>query len=345
MPEERIDYASSGVNIDAGNKAVDLMREYVKSTWGKEVLADLGGFGGLFALNTGGLANPVLVAGTDGVGTKLKVAFMADKHDTIGIDAVAMCVNDIVVQGAVPLFFLDYIAVGKMVPERVAQIVKGVSQGCRDAGCALIGGETAEMPGMYAEDEYDIAGFAVGIVDRDKIVDGSGIKPGDQLIGLSSSGVHSNGFSLVRKTLFEVKGLKVEDYVPDLGSTIGEELLKPTRIYASVIGPLLDTVNILGMAHITGGGISENIARILPEGCKALVRKGSWEVLPVFSWLQELGSIEAKEMYRTFNNGIGLVLAVRDEDTGAVLDWCGKAGEKAFHIGEIVSGERVVEVL
>lgn len=345
MTAERIDYASSGVDIDAGNQAVDLMRDYVKSTWGREVLADLGGFGGLFALNASGYSNPVLVAGTDGVGTKLKVAFMADKHDTIGIDGVAMCVNDIAVQGALPLFFLDYIAVGKMVPEKVAQIVKGVSAGCLQGGCALIGGETAEMPGMYAEDEYDIAGFAVGIVDRDKIVDGSSIKAGDQLMALSSSGLHSNGFSLVRKIVFEVAGLKIDSYVPELGCTVAEELLKPTRIYASIIHKLLDKVNLLGMAHITGGGITENTARILPEGCKALIRKGSWQQPPVFQWLQELGNVAPKDMYRTFNNGIGLVLAVRPEDVEAVYAACAAAGEKVFHVGEVVSGPRAVEIV
>lgn len=345
MAAGKIDYASSGVDIDAGNKAVDLMRGYVKSTWGNEVLADLGGFGGLFALNIGGYTDPVLVAGTDGVGTKLMVAIMADRHDTIGIDAVAMCVNDIAVQGAAPLFFLDYIAVGKMVPEKVADIVKGVSLGCRDAGCALIGGETAEMPGMYAEDEYDIAGFAVGIVNRDKIIDGSKIKPGDHLIGLSSSGLHSNGFSLVRKIIFEVGGFKVDQYIPELGCTVAEELLKPTRIYASILSGLMSSVDILGMAHITGGGITENLARILPEGCKGLIKKGSWQVPPVFPWLQELGSVEDKEMYRTFNNGIGMILAVKAEDAGGVLDWCREKGEKAFHLGEIVSGNREVEII
>ena len=344
MTSQRIDYASSGVDIDAGNRAVDLMRGYVKNTWGKEVLADLGGFGGLFALDTSKYANPVLVAGTDGVGTKLMVAFMADKHDTIGIDAVAMCVNDICVQGAQPLFFLDYIAVGKMLPEKVAQIVKGISEGCRQSGCALIGGETAEMPGMYAEDEYDIAGFAVGIVDRDKIVDGSGIKPGDQLLALSSSGLHSNGFSLVRKIVFEVNGIKVDDYIPELGCTVAEELLKPTRIYAEIIQKLLQKVNVLGFAHITGGGLTENIARILPEGCQARIRKDSWEKPLIFDWLQKLGNVEQADMYRTFNNGLGLVFAVRDEEVSTVLDLCRQEGEKVFHVGEVVSGSRTVEI-
>jgi len=341
----RIDYASSGVDIDAGNRAVDLMRDHVKSTWSEEVLADLGGFGGLFALDTQGYAKPVLIAGTDGVGTKLKVAFVADRHDTVGIDAVAMCVNDIAVQGAVPLFFLDYIAIHRLVPEKVAEIVKGISVGCRQAGCALIGGETAEMPGMYAEGEYDIAGFAVGIADRDKIVDGSGIRPGDQLVGISSSGVHSNGFSLVRKIVFDIHGFEIDRYVPELGCTLADELLRPTKIYVPLISRLLSKTEILGMAHITGGGITENVARILPEGCSALIEKGSWDVPPVFPWLKDLGGIEEKEMYRTFNNGIGLVLSVKANELNRVLQICEEAGEKAYHIGEVVSGEKKVKIV
>lgn len=345
MTTGRIDYASSGVDIDAGNRAVDLMRDHVKSTWSEEVLADLGGFGGLFALDTQGYAKPVLIAGTDGVGTKLKVAFVADRHDTVGIDAVAMCVNDIAVQGAVPLFFLDYIAIHRLVPEKVAEIVKGISVGCRQAGCALIGGETAEMPGMYAEGEYDIAGFAVGIADRDKIVDGSGIRPGDQLVGISSSGVHSNGFSLVRKIVFDIHGFEIDRYVPELGCTLADELLRPTKIYVPLISRLLSKTEILGMAHITGGGITENVARILPEGCSALIEKGSWDVPPVFPWLKDLGGIEEKEMYRTFNNGIGLVLSVKANELNRVLQICEEAGEKAYHIGEVVSGEKKVKIV
>lgn len=345
MTTGRIDYASSGVDIDAGNRAVDLMRDHVKSTWSEEVLADLGGFGGLFALDTQGYAKPVLIAGTDGVGTKLKVAFVADRHDTVGIDAVAMCVNDIAVQGAVPLFFLDYIAIHRLVPEKVAEIVKGISVGCRQAGCALIGGETAEMPGMYAEGEYDIAGFAVGIADRDKIVDGSGIRPGDQLVGISSSGIHSNGFSLVRKIVFDIHGFEIDRYVPELGCTLADELLRPTKIYVPLISRLLSKTEILGMAHITGGGITENVARILPEGCSALIEKGSWDVPPVFPWLKDLGGIEEKEMYRTFNNGIGLVLSVKANELNRVLQICEEAGEKAYHIGEVVSGEKKVKIV
>jgi len=342
---QKIDYKSAGVDIDAGNKAVELMKSYVKSTWGPEVLADLGGFGGFFSLNVGKFKNPVLVAGTDGVGTKLKVAFMADKHDTIGIDAVAMCVNDILVCGAAPLFFLDYIALGKMKPEKVALIVKGISEGCREAGCALIGGETAEMPGMYDENEYDIAGFAVGIVEREKIIDGSRINPGDLIIGLGSSGLHSNGFSLVRKILFEIQGYDVDMYVPDLGCTIAEEILKPTRIYTSSVRKVLEEVSVSGMAHITGGGIIENLARILPEGCRALLSGDSWERPAVFNWIKKLGGIDEHEMYRTFNNGIGLVMVVNARDADKTLGLLKDCGEKAFVIGKVVLGERGVEIL
>jgi phosphoribosylformylglycinamidine cyclo-ligase len=252
MTKETTTYLDAGVNIDAGNKAVELIKDQVKKTWRPEVLGDLGGFGGLFSLPLGKYKEPVLVAGTDGVGTKLKVAILADKHDTIGIDAVAMCVNDILVQGAEPLFFLDYLAVGKLVPEKVAQIVAGVSVGCQDAGCALIGGETAEMPGFYGEEEYDIAGFAVGIVDRSKIIDGKSIKPGDKIIGLASSGLHSNGYSLVRKVLLEKAGLKLTDSVPELGKILADVLLTPTRIYVPSVLPLLQSHTIKGIAHITG---------------------------------------------------------------------------------------------
>jgi len=347
---QKVDYKSAGVDIDAGNKAVELMKEYVKSTWGPEVLADLGGFGGFFSLNMGKFniskfKNPVLVAGTDGVGTKLKVASMADKHDTVGIDAVAMCVNDILVCGAAPLFFLDYIAVGKMNPEKVALIVKGISEGCREAGCALIGGETAEMPGMYDEDEYDIAGFAVGIVEREKIIDGSSIKPGDLIIGLGSSGLHSNGYSLVRKILFEIHGYDVDTYISDLGCTIAEEILKPTKIYVSSVLRVLDEVSISGMAHITGGGLIENLIRILPEGCRAIINGGSWERPVVFDWIKKLGNVDDHEMHRTFNNGIGLVLIVNARDGDKTLDLLKKYGEKAFNIGRIVSGEKGVEII
>ncbi|NLJ99682.1 MAG: phosphoribosylformylglycinamidine cyclo-ligase [Clostridia bacterium] len=341
---KKIDYASSGVDIDAGIRAVDLMKKHVKKTWGPEVLADLGGFSGLFAPDMGGLKEPVLVAGTDGVGTKLKIAFLMDRHETIGIDAVAMCVNDILVCGARPMFFLDYIALGKMIPEKAASIVEGIAEGCERAGCALIGGETAEMPGMYKEGEYDIAGFAVGIVDRTKIIDGSEIKPGSRLIGLPSTGLHSNGFSLVRKILFEIHGFEVEDYVPELAVPLGEELLKPTGIYVSTVERLKD-FHIQGMSHITGGGIYDNLARILPRNCNAVVDKNSWEIPTVFQWLQDLGKIEDREMYRTFNNGIGLILAVDAGDTEGIINTLGRYGQKAFAIGEIIPGDGKVDIV
>ena len=343
--QKKYTYSSAGVDIDAGNKAVDLMRAEVKSTWGPEVLTDLGSFGGLFAFDAARYKSPVLVAGTDGVGTKLKVAFLADKHDSIGIDCVAMCVNDILVQGAHPLFFLDYIAVGKMEPERIAELVKGVSAGCREAGCALIGGETAEMPGMYSPEEYDIAGFAVGVVERERVIDGSAVAPGNQIIGLPSSGLHSNGYSLVRRIVFEGEGLGIDAYIPELGMTLAEELLKPTRIYSSTVRILLETGSVSGMAHITGGGLSENIARVLPEGCRAVIRSNAWTHPAVFSWLQELGCVDNSEMYRTFNNGIGLIVIVREDQLDKTMALLNRKGERPFHIGEIISGERRVQIV
>jgi phosphoribosylformylglycinamidine cyclo-ligase len=292
-------YKDAGVNVEAGYEAVKLMRNHVKSTFRPEVLTDIGGFGGLFALDKSKYNQPVLVSGTDGVGTKLKIAFILDKHDTIGIDCVAMCVNDIVCSGAEPLFFLDYIAVGKNYPEKVAQIVKGVAEGCKMAGCALIGGETAEMPGFYSDGEYDIAGFAVGVVDKEKIIDGSRIKEGDKLIGIASSGIHSNGYSLVRK-LLNPNEEKLNEFVGSLGSSLGEQLLKPTRIYVKTILDLIEKYNIKGICHITGGGFIENIPRMLPEGLRAEVKIGSWPVLPIFELLQSTGNIADREMYNTF---------------------------------------------
>ena len=279
---EKLTYRDAGVDVDAGNRAVKLIKGYVKSTFQPGVLGELGGFGGFFQLDISKYQEPVLVSGTDGVGTKLKIAFMMDKHDTIGIDAVAMCVNDILVHGAKPLFFLDYIAVGKLIPKKVAEIVKGVAEGCRIAGCALLGGETAEMPGMYGENEYDIAGFVVGVVDKNKIVDGSLIKRGDVVIGIASSGLHSNGYSLARKVLFEVGKLSPRDYIEELGCTLGEEILRPTKIYSKTVNALKD-FNIHGMAHITGGGIFENLPRILPEGLQVEINEKAWDVPPIWS--------------------------------------------------------------
>ncbi|MEG6617289.1 phosphoribosylformylglycinamidine cyclo-ligase [Peptococcaceae bacterium 1198_IL3148] len=335
-------YADSGVNIDAGNRAVQLIKNAVKSTHRPGVLADIGGFGGLFALDTAKYQQPVLVSGTDGVGTKLQVANLMGKHDTIGIDAVAMCVNDILVQGAEPLFFLDYLAVGRLQPERVAEIVSGVAAGCRQAKCALIGGETAEMPGFYGEDEYDIAGFAVGVADRSRLLDGSRITAGDVLIGLPSSGLHSNGYSLARKALFEVAGCDVSTYLPELSATVGEELLTPTRIYVKAVLPLLEKFEIKGLAHITGGGITENLPRILPPGLAATVNFGSWPVLEIFKLLQRVGNIEWQEMLRTFNMGIGMIIVVSATEVDQLLNDLQQRGEKAYVIGAVSAGQRQV---
>ena len=333
-----IDYKSSGVDVEAGYEAVRLMRGDVKRTFRPEVLTDIGGFGGLFALDKEKYEEPVLVSGTDGVGTKLKIAFMMDKHDTIGIDAVAMCVNDIVCGGAEPLFFLDYIALGKNRPEKVAQIVKGVAEGCIMSGCALIGGETAEMPGFYPENEYDVAGFAVGVVDRKKMIDGKTIKKGDKLIGLASSGLHSNGYSLVRKLLNPTEE-KLRGKIEGLGTSLGEELLKPTRIYVKSILSLKEKFQIKGISHITGGGFIENIPRMIPEGLRAEISLGAWPVPPVFELLREIGDIGVNSIYNTFNMGIGMVIAVAPDCAGDALKYLQTAGEKAYMIGEITEGE------
>lgn len=331
-------YRQAGVDIDAGNKAVELMKPAVKRTTRPEVLGGLGGFGGLFALDLKKFSEPVLVSGTDGVGTKLRLAFQTDRHDTIGQDAVAMCVNDILVQGAEPLFFLDYLAVGKLKPERVAEIVGGVAKGCELAGCALIGGETAEMPGFYPEGEYDIAGFSVGAVNRSEIIDGSQIQAGDILIGLPSTGFHSNGYSLVRKVFAPYS---MDHIFPELGEPLGEALLRPTKIYVKTILPLLPERKILGMAHITGGGITENIPRVLPAGLGIRINKKAWEVPAVFSLLQHLGEVAETEMYRTFNMGIGFVLIVHPQDAESLQAQLKAAGEENFVIGEVLSGEGV----
>lgn len=338
-----IDYKSAGVDVEAGYEAVRLMRSDVRRTFRPEVLTDIGGFGGLFAFDKDKYEEPVLVSGTDGVGTKLKIAFLMDKHDTVGIDAVAMCVNDIICGGAEPLFFLDYIALGKNRPEKVAEIVKGVAEGCVMSGCSLIGGETAEMPGFYPEDEYDIAGFAVGVVDRKKIIDGKTIKAGDKLIGLASSGLHSNGFSLVRKLLNPTAG-NIAMTVERLGSTLGEELLKPTRIYVKTILRLKDKFPIKGLSHITGGGFIENIPRMLPDGLRARINLGSWPVLPIFGLLREMGGMSDKSIYNTFNMGIGMVMAVDPETEPDVIRCLETLGEKAYTIGEVIKGEAGVEL-
>lgn len=348
MDDKTTFYKDAGVDIDAGNRAVDLIKKHVETTRRPEVLGGIGGFSGLFALDLSRYRTPVLVSGTDGVGTKLKIAQMVGKHDTIGIDLVAMCVNDILVCGAEPLFFLDYLACGKLVPEQVAEIVSGIATGCRDAGCALIGGETAEMPGFYPPGEYDVAGFAVGVVERDRIWDGSRIKNGDVLIGLSSSGVHSNGYSLVRHIFFDLCGYKVDTFLPELGHTLGEELLTPTRIYSKAILLLRERFNqsgiLKGAAHITGGGFTENIPRVLPEGLGAVVRRSSWVVPPIFTCIQEKGKVSQDEMYRVFNMGIGFVLIVDKEKAEEIKRALEEIGETPFLLGEIYTGSGVTYV-
>ncbi|NLM12493.1 MAG: phosphoribosylformylglycinamidine cyclo-ligase [Epulopiscium sp.] len=338
-----LNYKASGVDVEAGYEAVRLMKDHVKSTFRPEVLTDIGGFGGLFSIGNQKMKEPVLVSGTDGVGTKLKIAFLMDKHDTVGIDCVAMCVNDVICSGAEPLFFLDYIACGKNLPKKIALIVKGVAEGCRQAGAALIGGETAEMPGFYPQDEYDIAGFCVGIVDKEKIIDGSSIQQGDVLIGIASSGIHSNGFSLVRK-IFNPSNENLCEYIEKLGCTLGEELLKPTKIYVKAIQRLKQEVNIKGISHITGGGFIENIPRMLPKGLGARIQEGSWDILPVFEMMQELGNIDRRHMYNTFNMGIGMVLAIDESEKEKALLVLKEAGEKAYVIGSVSESETEVEL-
>lgn len=341
MAEEKktqLTYADAGVDIDAGNRAVELMKNNVRATYRPEVMGDLGGFGGLFALNHKKYEQPVLVSGTDGVGTKLKLAFMMDKHDTIGQDAVAMCVNDILVQGAEPLFFLDYLAVDKVRSEQVANIVAGVAKACKESGCALIGGETAEMAGFYATGEYDIAGFCVGVVDKAKMITGEQIKPGDVILGLPSSGLHSNGFSLVRKICFDVQKLELDAEIPEFGRTLGLELLEPTRLYPSLCLPLIEKFNIKGMVHITGGGFYENIPRILPENCSAIIDAGAWKMPAIFAKLQEWGNVPWKEMYRTFNMGIGMILIVDAAEAELIKAELANKQEACFELGQITSG-------
>ncbi|MBN6187724.1 phosphoribosylformylglycinamidine cyclo-ligase [Aneurinibacillus sp. BA2021] len=337
-------YKQAGVDIDAGNEAVERMKKHVKRTFRPEVLTDLGGFGALFGLDTSKYKKPVLVSGTDGVGTKLKLAFAMDKHDTIGVDAVAMCVNDIVVQGAEPLFFLDYLACGKVVPERIEAIVKGIADGCEQSGCALIGGETAEMPGMYDVSEYDIAGFSVGVVDAERIIDGKRVAEGDVIIGMASSGVHSNGFSLVRKVLLEDAGLSLQEEVAELGGKLGDALLTPTRIYVKSCLALLEKVDVHGFVHITGGGFYDNIPRILPEGTAADIAYGSWQIPPVFELIAAKGNVSQQDMFRTFNMGVGMIAIVKEEDAAEALEVLRGAGEQAQIIGRITAGNQTVHI-
>lgn len=338
---DSLTYKDSGVDIHEGEKAVKLMKKHVEKTFNKNVLTGLGGFGGLFQLDIAGMKEPVLVSGTDGVGTKLKIAFLTDKHDTVGQDCVAMCVNDILCQGAKPLFFLDYIATGKLEADKVANIVKGIADGCQMAGCALIGGETAEMPDFYADGEYDMAGFAVGVVDRSKIIDGSKIEEGDVLIGIPSSGIHSNGYSLVRKLFFDRMGLTVSDKPVELGMTLGEALLTPTKIYAETCNKILPIYDIKGIVHITGGGFYENIPRIIPDGLGVQIKLGSWDILPIFKLIQKHGNIQTDEMFSTLNMGIGLIMVAKAEDAEKIINTLKDAGESANIIGTVCKGKGV----
>ncbi|MBQ7066354.1 MAG: phosphoribosylformylglycinamidine cyclo-ligase [Lachnospiraceae bacterium] len=338
-----MDYKKAGVDIEAGYKSVELMKKHVQETMRKEVLGGIGGFSGAFSLESfKNMEKPTLVSGTDGVGTKLKLAFLMDKHDTIGIDCVAMCVNDIACAGGEPLFFLDYIACGKNFPEKIATIVSGVAEGCKQSGAALIGGETAEMPGFYPEDEYDLAGFAVGIVDEKDLITGKDLKEGDVLIGIASSGVHSNGFSLVRK-VFDMTKESLSTYYDELGTTLGEALLAPTKIYVKALKSVKEAgVTIKACSHITGGGFYENIPRMLPEGVRAVVRKDSYQVPPIFKKLQKDGDIAEEMMYNTYNMGIGMIVAVDKEDVDKTMEAIKAAGETPYVVGEIEAGEKGV---
>lgn len=341
-----MDYKSAGVDIEAGYKSVELIKKHVKETMRPEVIGGLGGFSGAFSLDKiKNMDKPTLVSGTDGVGTKLKVAFLMDKHDSIGIDCVAMCVNDIACAGGEPLFFLDYIACGKNIPEKIESIVKGVAEGCKMAGAALIGGETAEHPGLMPEDEYDLAGFTVGVIDEKDLITGENIRPGDTLIGIASSGVHSNGFSLVRK-VFEMTKESLNTYYDELGATLGETLLTPTKIYVKALKAVKDAgVTIKGCSHITGGGFYENIPRMLPDGVNAEIKKDSYPIPPIFDLLQKTGRLEEKMMYNTYNMGLGMVLAVDSSDAVKVMEAVRQAGEMPYEIGRIISGEKGVTLL
>ncbi len=336
-------YKAAGVDVTAGYKGVELMKKAVQATYTNAVISDIGGFGGLYAPQIKGMEEPILVSGTDGVGTKLKLAFLMDKHDTIGEDCVAMCANDVICTGASPMFFLDYMALGKNIPEKVATIVAGVAEGCKKANCSLIGGETAEMPGFYPVDEYDLAGFCVGIVDKKKIINNKTIEIGDKVIGLKSSGVHSNGFSLVRK-VFEVNKENLNEYVESLGCTVGEALLKPTKIYVKPILKLIEQVKVKGISHITGGGFYENMPRMLREGVALKIDKNSYEVPPIFKLIAERGNIPERDMYNTFNMGIGMAVIVPESEVEKSLEILKQAGEEAYLIGEVIAGNKEIIV-
>jgi phosphoribosylformylglycinamidine cyclo-ligase len=340
-----MDYRQAGVDIDAGNETVRRIKSLARSTFTPAVLSEIGSFGGLFQLDRNGYAQPVLVSSADGVGTKLKVAFMTGRHDTVGADLVNHCVNDILVQGAEPLFFLDYLATGRLSPAVAEAVISGVARGCRENGCALVGGETAEMPGFYADGEYDIAGFIVGIVDRSRLIDGRAIGPGDVLVGLPSAGLHTNGYSLARRVLFEAAGWTPETVVADLGTTVGEALLAPHRSYLRSVRPLLERDLVKGLAHITGGGITENLPRTLPEGCAAEIDLRSWRVPRLFRVLQERGGIATDEMFRAFNMGVGLVVVCAAGDADRVIDLASRSGDEAFRLGSVVAGDRTVRYM
>ena len=334
-------YKAAGVDVTAGYKGVQLMKKAVQSTYTNAVISDIGGFGGLYAPQIKGMEEPILVSGTDGVGTKLKLAFLMDKHDTIGEDCVAMCANDVICTGASPMFFLDYMALGKNIPEKVATIVTGVAEGCKKANCSLVGGETAEMPGFYPEDEYDLAGFCVGVVDKKKIIDSKTIEIGDKVIGLASSGVHSNGFSLVRK-VFDVNEENLKEYVEELGKTVGEALLEPTRIYVKPILKLIEEVKVKGISHITGGGFYENLPRMLREGVSLKIDKNSYEVPALFKLIASRGNIPERDMYNTFNMGIGMAVIVPADQVDKAINLLKEAGEEAYLIGEVIEGNKEV---
>jgi phosphoribosylformylglycinamidine cyclo-ligase len=342
---EQVDYRSAGVDIDAANRAKERIKGLARATFTPNVLTEIGSFGGMFRADFAGLSEPVLVSSADGVGTKLRVAFATGIHNTVGYDLVCHCVNDILVQGARPLFFLDYVATGKLVPETIASVVEGVARGCKESGCVLIGGETAEMPGFYADGEYDLAGFIVGVVDRAKVIDGSRIVAGDVLTGLPSVGLHTNGYSLARKLLFEVAGFGPDTTVAELGCTVAQELLKPHRSYLGVLEGLLNSGLIKGLAHITGGGLLENIPRILPDGTGAEIRAGSWPVLPIYDLLAKIGNVSPAEMHRTFNMGVGMVIVGSEDDTRRIRAHLDDLGESHYDIGRIIAGPRLVKII
>lgn len=343
-PKKGLTYSGSGVDIDSANVAKARIRELVRTTYNENVLSEIGLFGGLFRMAPGGMKEPVLVSSADGVGTKLKVAIETGVHDTVGFDLVSHCVNDILVQGAYPLFFLDYIATGKLDPSVIGHVVEGLVKGCRETGCVLIGGETAEMPDFYGPGDYDLAGFIVGVVDRQRLVDGTTVRPGDVVLALPADGLHTNGYSLARKLFFEHLGLGVNDRVEALGCTVGEELLKPHRNYLRSVKPLLEAGLVRGLAHITGGGLLENIPRILPENCAVSIREDSWPVLPVYRFMAEAGNIEKMEMFRVFNMGVGMVVLVRPEDVERAESLIRESGERVWQIGTVEEGAREVVI-